>query len=141
MRLTGFRTYDWEADKYWVSSDDNAMLVNSVEPQILTRPGAYPTFGIAVVGAMYLPGEVGYNGPLTLEAAFLNFFKRLNPADTTPGELRAVRNDGTAIKILAALSIPTYSATSEVNTKTIQFICCQPFWLATGYSTGTGGFQ
>ena len=141
MRLTGFRSYNWEADGYWVAIPDSAMLVNNIEAQVLNRPGTYPTFGVGVINPMYLTCQVGYNGALSLEAAFLNFFKRLNPVDITPGQLRAVRNDAVAITINAVLSIPAYSTTGEQGTKDITFVCCQPFWLATGYTTGSGGFS
>lgn len=141
MRLTGFRTFNWEADGYSVSVPDTAMWVNNIEAQILNRPGVYPTFGVGVINAMYLSCQVIYRGALTYEAAFMNFFKRINPVDITPGELRAVRNDGVAISIPAVLTIPAFSTSGEVSSKDITFVCCQPFWLATGYTTGTGGFS
>ena len=140
MRLTGFRGYNWEADKYWVGIPDGAMLVNNIEAQALNRPGTYPTFGVSIINPMYLTCQVGYNGPLSLEAAFMNFFKRLNPVDITPGQLRAVRNDAVAITINAVLSIPAFSTSGEQGTKDITFVCCEPFWLASGYTTGSGGF-
>src|SRR5690606_4762277 len=77
MKLTGFRGYNWEADGYWVAIPDGAMMVNNIEAQVLNRPGTYPTFGVGLINPMYLSCQVGYNGVLSLEAAFMNFFKRL----------------------------------------------------------------
>lgn len=140
MKLTGFRAYNWEADGYWVGIPDSAMMVNNIEAQTLNRPGTYPTFGLSIINPMYLNCQVGYRGALSLEAAFMNFFKKLNPVDISPGQLRARRNDGVDITIQAVLSIPAYSSTGEQGTKDLVFVCCEPFWLASGYTTGTGGF-
>jgi hypothetical protein len=141
MELIGFRTYNWKPDGYWAGIPDSAMFANQIDPQVLNRPGTYPTFGIGVVGPMYLPCEIGYNGVLDIEPAFLNFLKRLNPADITPGDLRALRNDGVAISLPAVLSLSGFNPNNEKNTLPITFVCCQPFWLASGYATGSGGFS
>lgn len=140
MRLTGYKAFDWESSGYWYHLPPSWMPTISVEPLILPRPGGLSAFGISTVGQMLIPGSFGYTGALTNEPAILNLFKRLNPADTAPGQLRAVRNDGANLSILAVLQIPNFSSGEEENIKPVNFITVSPFWTATGYSTGTGGF-
>jgi hypothetical protein len=140
MLLSGFDTFDWISSGYWFEIDEGNVLVPSVEPQILPRPGTYATFGVSQVGAMNIVGGFGYSGTLTPEAAFSNLFKRLNPANTTPRQLRAQRDDGVLLKIQAILAVPNYASNKFINFKDASFICVQPFFLATGFTTGTGGF-
>lgn len=155
MRVLGFDTMDFvlptsaagsSIEGYVFGIREDNMLVNTVEATVIPRPGTYPTFGIGVVGAMYLQGEFGYGPPgvLTYEAAFQNLWKRLNPSIATPRELRVQRNadigSSTFQKIMAVLQIPQFSSTQALNFKDSTFVCAYPWFLAAGYTTGTGGF-
>lgn len=127
-------------DGYWYHMPEEIMLVPSVEPAFLPRPGAYGTFGTGIVGPILIAGTMGYTGALSPEAAFLNLFKRLNPANTAPRQLRAVRNDNVAISTMAVLQIPAASDSKELNVKPVWFQIAEPIWQAVGYTTGSGGF-
>lgn len=155
MRVIGFADMDFvsptsvagasiEGYTFGISEDNT--LVNAIEATILPRPGTYPTFGLGVVGALYLAGEFGYGPPgvLATEAAFQSLWKRLNPVITTPRELRVQRNQDIASstfwKIPAVLQIPQFSSTGVVNWKDATFVLAQPFFEAAVKNTGTGVF-
>jgi hypothetical protein len=146
MKLTSYDGFVWGNSGYWVSTDDATMLVNDVQPQILNRPGTYPTFGLSIIGAMFLTCQIGYEGPLPWETAFLNFYKRINPANINiaPGTnriLKALRNDGVELSIKAMAMIPQASSSGDFNIKDITFVCAEPFWTDSSYTTGTGGYS
>lgn len=144
MKLISYDGFVWGNSGYWVSTSDATMLINEVQPQVLPRPGTYPTFGLSIIGAMYLPCQVGYDGPLPYETAFLNFYKRINPANinvTANRKLVAQRNDGVMLNITAMAMIPQVSSTGDFNIKDITFICAEPFWTDSSYTTGTGGYS
>lgn len=140
MKIYGFGSYDFIPDGYWFHVAETWMPVPSVEPTILNRVGAYATFGPPVIGEQVIPGGFGYTGALAAETAFLNLFKRLDVANPTPRQLRAQRNDGVNVTILAMLRIPQVGG-DEVNVRPATFITVDPFWLAQGYVTGSGGFS
>ncbi len=155
MRVVGFDTLDIvlptspsgaSIEGYSFGIHDDNMLVSTVEATVLTRPGTYPTFGLGVVGAMYIQGEFGYGPPgvLTAEAALQALWKRLNPSIATPRELRVQRNSdiGTSVfwKISAVLTIPQFSSTGAINWKDSSFVCAQPLFVAAVINSGTGVF-
>lgn len=124
--------------------EDN-MLVNTVEATVVPRPGTYPTFGLGVVGAMYIQGEFGYVGSaLAPEAAFQALWKQLNPANAVARELRIQRNEdiGTSTfwKIPAVLTIPQFNSTAQLNFKDSTFVCAAPFFVAAVRNSGSGTF-
>lgn len=136
MRIYGYGSYDWEADGYYFGIREDVMLVPSVEPQILLRPGSYPTFGMTQVGAMNLPGVFGIKAGnflaslLEPEEAFQRLFERLNPALGTPREIRSERGNGVKVKVTGILAVPNFSSERHVNVKDASFVVAQPFWTA-----------
>jgi hypothetical protein len=132
MKLLGYRSYDWVADSYWAALPNNWVPIVSVDPNVIPRPGTYATLGIGVVGAMTIPARFGYTGALTYEQAWLNLFKRLNPIDTSPGQLRGVRNDGTPVAIPAVMQIQAIAGGNDdeddVNIVFVNFVAVQPYW-------------
>jgi hypothetical protein len=105
---------------------------------------------VSQIGAMTIAGSFGIvpyiNNVRTqastwgLEAAFTNLFRKLNPVDATPREIRATRNDGVAVKLTGILAIPNQNSTESPDTKDASFVCTLPYWEAQGFQSG-GGFQ
>lgn len=118
----------------------------TVEPVILPRPGTFATFGISEIGAFTIPANFILlpSNPIVLsdgfEAAWLYLFKRLNPYNTEPRQLRGQRNDGTAIAIQAVLRITSGGGDRSVNERLIDFVAVMPFWTSTAASTASGTF-
>jgi hypothetical protein len=142
MRLLGFGDFNWEDFGFSVGIQEGAQMVPRVDPTILTRPGTYATFGISVIGELFIPGRVNFAGHATfatIEAAREYFWRRLNIRDTAPRQLRAVRLDATAIVIMAALQIPERSSNPEiVNEWDVNFVATLPYWVTAAPSTGSG---
>jgi hypothetical protein len=128
VRLTGYDTFDWEASGYTCGLPAGWIPVVSVSPNVLPRPGTYATLGLGLVSEMTIPGEFLYRGALTFEAAMLNLFKRLNPVDTSPRQLRGIRNDGTPVAIPAVMQISQIVNRGDVNSVKINFVAVQPYW-------------
>lgn len=128
MKLTGFADFDWESSGYSGNLPPSWLPVVSVNPTVLPRPGTYATLGIGVVGEMTIPVEFLYRGTLGFEPAMLNLFKRLNPVDTTPRQLRGVRNDGTPVQIPAVLQISQIVRREDLNSVQVNFVAVQPYW-------------
>lgn len=129
MRLTGYGDYEFVNDGYHCGLPSGWIPVVSVNPTILPRPGTYATLGIGVVGEMVIPGEFLYRGTaMTFEQAMMNLFKRLNPVDTTPRQLRGLRNDGTPVAIPAVLQISQIVNRDDANSVKVNFVAVQPYW-------------
>jgi hypothetical protein len=65
---------------------------------------------------------------MTFEQAMMNLFKRLNPVDTTPRQLRGLRNDGTPVAIPAVLQISQIVNRDDANSVKVNFVAVQPYW-------------
>jgi hypothetical protein len=149
MKLYAYGNVQWDlsTDAYqdstfFFSPKPNTVWVNSIEPQILLRPGTYPTFGLPQIGAMNIIGQFGWrqaraanaSNPYCLypdpygasESAFIDLFKRLQPASATPRPLSVLRNDGTLMVMQAVLSIPNFASSEEINMRDATFVVVQP---------------
>jgi hypothetical protein len=58
---------------------------------------------------------------MTFEQAMMNLFKRLNPVDTTPRQLRGVRNDGTPVHSRRAANLADRRNRDDANSVQGQF--------------------
>lgn len=144
MKLTGYDGFDWEDFGYSVGIPDDLLLMPTVEPITLERPGTFPTFGPSVIGAMVLPATamiLPENTQGGFEPAWLYFFKRINPYDTRPRQLRGLRNDGvTVVTIDAKLRILARSGTQERNTRRLDFVAVQPWFESQATLSQSGTF-
>lgn len=129
MRLTGFGDWNWEADGFWAGVPDRIPLL-SVQPQIISRTGTTATYGPGTVGERTIPAEFGYRGNLPLDQAFDYLAARLQITNTSPRQLRAVRNDGTNVATSAVVTVPAGGGESDRNTQTILFVSVEPGWTA-----------
>lgn len=149
MRVVGFDTMDFinasnqSIAGYTCGLPADWTPVPTTQPTVLTRPGTYGTFGVGSVSELLIPGKFHYNTAfgLTYEAAWLNLFKRLDPINQNPRELRVRRNDGVLIKIQAVVQPLAFSSGREINFRDVNWIAAAPIWLSVGYLTGTGGFS
>ena len=132
MILLGYRGFDWGPD--FVASLPNTFSgVPSVEPTILERPGGFATFGPSRIAAMEIPVEFVYQAheiasPLSYEEAYRLLFKRLQPFNDVPGELRGQlgddQNPGDLVRTLAVMRVYGFSSFDEgdVNTRRVDFV-------------------
>lgn len=147
MRPVGYDTFDWvdaagnSIEGYTCGLPPDWSPVPSIAPSILARPGTTATFGVSSVTEIIVPGKFSYRGPLSYEAAWSNLFKRLDPVNQTPRELRIRRNDNVLIRIRALVQPLAQSSSREINFRDVNFIAVDPFWTAVGFTTGTGGFS
>lgn len=129
MEVTGFGDYgDWRADGFRFVPAPGWAPIPSVEPAILTRAGGTSAFGVGSVGPITIPGQFVYRGPLTPDEAFINLFKRLNPIDMSPRQLRALTTvDGNEIevRIEAVLRVPPLADSGAVNAVPAAFVAVQ----------------
>jgi len=140
MRLTGYGDWNWESDGFWAGVPDRMPML-SVQPQIIARTGTTATFGPGTVSERTIPVEFGYRGSLPLDQAFDYLAARLQIVNTSPRQLRAVRNDGTAVATTAVVTVPAGGGTNEDrNTQTIVFVSVEPGWTALTSSSVTKSF-
>lgn len=130
MRITGFDDFDFEDAGYWAGIPSGWVPTITVLPQVIYRAGATATFGPSQIGEMTIPVEFGYSGSLSYELAWANLVKRLQPTNPNPRQLRAVRNDGTALRTRAVLTIPQQDGGSDVNSFQAAFVAVDPYWVA-----------
>lgn len=146
MRIYGFSSVNWgsptnaASGDYWFVIDPKNTLLPSVTPQILLRPGNYATFGVSQVGAMNIVGKFAYRGPLPRERAWFEFFQQINVANAVPRQIRAVRQDGTLVTLMAVLSVPNFATLDSADAKDATFVCVRPFFDAAGTLVGGGSF-
>lgn len=147
MRLTGFADFDWESLGFVVSIPPDFLPFPAVEPLILERPGTFPTFGPPTISELTIPGTVMLTPECTIgtgnsriEEAFLYFFKRINPYNPEPRQLRAERNNGTKIAIPAVVRIFSRSNERNRNERFIDFVTVEPAWADLSASTASGTF-
>lgn len=147
MRLVGYGDFDWGTSGFSCGLPDGWMPFPSVEPVILMRPGTFATFGPSEIGELTIPATFTLlpentmgSANTRIETAFLYLFKRLNPYKDEARQLRAVRNDGTAIAIPAKMRIYALSGNQNRNERQVDFVAVQPFWEALAPTVVTGTF-
>lgn len=147
MKLLGYADFDWESVGIKCGLPDDWMPFPTVEPVILTRPGAFATFGPSEIAELTIPAtftltpECTIGGPGSrIEDAFIYLFKRLNPYKDEARQLRAVRNNGTLISIPAKMRLYARSNERNRNERYVDFVAVQPFWDAVAAVTTTGTF-
>lgn len=147
MKLTGYGDFDWEPMGFACGLPRGWSPFPSIEPVILTRPGTYATFGPSEIGELTIPATfvllpsntIGDPGS-RIEDAFLYLFKRLNPYNDAPRQLRAERNNGTLISIPAVMRVLSLSNEERANERMVDFVAVQPFWDAVAPVTTSGTF-
>lgn len=145
MKLTGYDSFDF-APGYAVGLPDDWMPFPSVEPVTLPRTGTFPTFGPSEIGSLLIPGQVIILPENTImiasgfEAAWMDFFKRLNPYLDEPRQLRCELNDGTKVTILAKVRILSRSGSRSVNERMVDFVAVEPFFETLTALTASGTF-
>lgn len=149
MKITGFRSYDWEDDGYYFHLDPSNTYVPSVEPVVIYRPGTWATFGIPQIGAMNIIGGFGYDpgsfaeslGP---EGAFQRLFRILDISSPYPGEIRGFREAAGVpdipIEFQGFLQLSNVSSQGGdvVTFRDASFVCTQPFFEGQGWISGGG---
>lgn len=147
MKLTGYADFDWGPMGFSCGLPDDWMPFPTVEPVILTRPGAFATFGPSEIGELTIPAtftllpENTIGGPGSrIEDAFIYLFKRLNPYKDEARQLRAMRNNGTLISIPAKMRLYSRSNERNRNERFVDFVAVQPFWEAVAPSSTSGTF-
>lgn len=146
MKVTGYDSMDFEINGFGASLPPDFMSSLGVEPVILTRTGTFATFGPSEISELVIPvtftilpsntiGAVGSR----VEDAFLYLFKRLNPYNTQPRQLRAERNNGTKIAVPAVMRIFSRSDSRNANQRFVDFVAVEPFSALTA-STATVTF-
>ena len=132
MIVHGFRGFNWSPD--FVAGLPNTFSgMPSVEPTILERPGGFATFGPSRISEMTIPVEFIYQSheivdPLSYEDAYRLLFKRLQPFNDIPGELRGqLETDddpGDLVRTLAVMRVYGFASfdESEVNTRRVDFV-------------------
>lgn len=147
MKLIGYDNFDWRPHGYSAGLPDDWTPVPNVTPNIIPRTGTTPAFGIGSVGEVLIPAKFHWRKvpafPLvaTYEAAWINLFKRLDPVNQKPRELRVLRNDNTLIRIQAVVQPMAMSSSRNQNFRDVNFIAVEPFWQAVGWVSGSGGFS
>lgn len=147
MRLVGYSDMDWEPLGFSCGLPDGWMPFPSIEPVVLTRPGAFATFGPSEIGELtipatfvLLPSNTIGSPDSRIEEAFVYLFKRLNPYRDEARQLRAVRNNGTLISIPAKIRLLSLSNQERRNERMVDFVAVQPFWDAVAPVTTSGTF-
>jgi hypothetical protein len=147
MRLTGYGDFDWEPWGFSVSLPPDFLPFPSVEPLILERPGTFATFGPPTISEVTMPGTVLIlpsnsigDGNSRIEEAFMYFFKRINPYNPEPRQLRAERNNGDKIAIPAVVRIFSRSNERNRNERFIDFVAVEPAWSDLTTTTATATF-
>lgn len=131
MKIVSYRGFVFEDFGFAVGMPFGVPFL-SAAPQVLTRPGASPTFGPGTVTERAIPVQFIVNRTEygSFEAAYDILMQRIHPTDTSPGELVAERLDGTIVSIQAVLVLPPGSATGEIDTLNGTFIAVDPMWQA-----------
>jgi hypothetical protein len=147
MKLLGYGDFDWEPWGFAVGIPPDFLPFPVVEPQVLERPGTTATFGPPTISEMTIPGtalilreNVIGTGNSRIEEAFLYFFKRINPYNPEPRQLRAERNNGTKIAILAVVRIFGRSNEQNRNERFIDFVAVDAAWTDLTTTTTSGTF-
>lgn len=147
MKLLGFDSVDWEPLGIKCGLPDGWSPFPSIDPVILTRPGAFPTFGPSEIGELTIPATFTLTPECTIgdpgsriEDAFIYLFKRLNPYNDVPRQLRGERNNGTLISIPAKIRLLSVFNQENRNERYVDFIAVQPFWDAVAPVSTSGTF-
>lgn len=142
VRLTGFRDWDWEAEGFWSGLPSEGLSPLGTDANVIRRPGNTATLGPGSVGERVIPAEFGYaaTGYGSWSEARSYLLWRLRPTDTTPGELRGKRADGTAVAMQAVLTMPPSESGGDVNTLIVRFVSVDPVWTATAPVSTAKGF-
>lgn len=146
MKVTGYDTFDWENHGYAGGLPADWSPFPSIEPVTLPRAGTHPTFGLSEIGALTFPVTFVILPSNTimvsqgLEAAWIYFFKRLDPFNTTARQLRILRNDSTVVAIPAMLRILGRIGNRNQNERLVDFVSVEPFFQPLSSSSGTGTF-
>ncbi len=147
MRLTGYGDFDWEPWGLTVSIPPDFLPFPEVEPLVLQRPGTFATFGPPTINELTIPATVMIlpecaigDGNSRIEEAFLYFFKRINPYNPEPRQLRAERNNGTKIAIPAVVRIFSRSNERNRNERFLDFVTVDPAWTDLTTTTTQGTF-
>jgi hypothetical protein len=141
MRAYGYGDWDWEAQGFVAGLPRNFVPFPTVEPVILNRTGTFATFGPSQIGDFAIPCEFIWSsggGFAGMEEAFIYLFKRLNPYNTAPRQLRVQRLDGTKLAVPAVIRLSSRAA-SDINSRFIDFVAVEPFSALTA-STASGSF-
>lgn len=147
MKLVGYADFDWGSFGFAVSLPLNWNPFPSIDPVVLTRTGAFPTFGPSEIGELTIPATVTLTPECVIgdpgsriEDAFLYFFKRLNPYKDEARQLRAQRNNGTLISIPAKIRLNAISDNRNVNQRLVDFVSVQGCWDALSPVVASGTF-
>ena len=144
MKLTGYDGFDWEPLGFLAGLPDGWIPYPAVEPVILERAGTFATFGPSQISELTIPVNFvttpeAFTVYASIEAAWLDFFKRLNPYDTRPRQLRGERNDGTPIAVDAVMRVIPMSDDRAQNERFVDFVAVEPF-ASLAPSTASGTF-
>ena len=148
MKILGFRDVDIASAGFAAGIPTITTGLPSITPVVLPRPGALPTFGPLEIGELvisvdflYLPG-----GSLTYEQAFQLLYRRLDPFNRVPGQLRAQLNapDNTLLVTNALPRITGFSSfgadEEDVNIRSVDFVSVEGWKTLVTQTTGTVTF-
>lgn len=146
MKAYGYGDFDWIPHGYAGGLPEDWSPFPTVEPTYLPRPGYFPAFGPSEFGVMTVPvnfillPENAIMQSQGIEAAWIYFFKRLDPYNDAPRQLRLERNDGTKAAVPAKVRLLARTGTRNQNEKLVDFVCVQPFFEPVASSSGSGTF-
>lgn len=143
MILLGYRDFNFSPG-FSANLEDSWASMPGVTPQVIKRPGYFPTFGPSEIEAFVIETTILYHrSELDLgewEAAFAYLMKRLRPYDLRPGELRAESNANVKQRTSALIGLSGYSGgAKDLDTIQLSFTCVAP-WEDLAASTTTGTF-
>lgn len=141
MKVVSWRGWEPDDDNLWIGLDTDVYGQWSPVFSSIARRGSTAVYTDAAISERTIGAEFGNNDPSrSIETAWKLALQRLNPLDTSDGELIITFNDdpNTEWSCLAKLSQPAPVAEEATDNFDIAWITTDPLWHSTDVETAAG---